>query len=167
MTDITDGTSNTAMWSETTRSNALTNDYDPTNISLEPLTDAGYTVASPQVGPTYNETNPAALIVGNTYHCNAWDYGPTSRISYRGLEYQRGLAALSNYAHTIPPNYFGYDCGDDTTFNTAHIAARSYHTGGVNCCFADGSVHFIVNSIALSTWQAIGTRMNGEVIPAY
>jgi prepilin-type processing-associated H-X9-DG protein len=64
----------------------------------------------------------------------------------------------------VPPNYNGYDCGDDTTFNTAHIAARSYHTGGVNVCFGDGSVHFISNGITFATWQALGTRAAGDLV---
>jgi prepilin-type N-terminal cleavage/methylation domain-containing protein/prepilin-type processing-associated H-X9-DG protein len=159
-----DGTSNTAMWSETKLSQAGTNRYDPTNVYLLPTSDPGYSVLTPMFGPLFNETNAAALFVGMTYHCNSWDYGPTNVISYRGLEYYRGLPALSNYTHTIPPNYNGYDCGDDTTFNTAHIAARSYHTGGVNVCFVDGSVHFISNGITFTTWQAIGTRSAGDLV---
>ncbi len=167
LVSISDGTSNTAMWSETKRSmNNGGNYYDPTTVYLLPSNpaDAGYSVTTPMFGPLFNETVASALIVGNTYHCNAYSYGPTNAISYRGLEYYRGLPALSNYTHTIPPNYFGYDCGDDTTYSTAHIAARSYHDGGVNVCFADGSVHFVANGITLSVWQAIGTRMNGDAV---
>jgi prepilin-type N-terminal cleavage/methylation domain-containing protein/prepilin-type processing-associated H-X9-DG protein len=164
ITDVTDGTSNTAMVSETKRAVNPSNRYDPNIVYLLPLTDAGYSVLTPMTGPLFNETNTTALIVGNTYRCNSWDYGPTNGITYRGLEYYRGLAALSNYTHTIPPNYNGYDCGDDTTFNTAHIAARSYHTGGVNVCFADGSVHFISNGITFATWQALGTRAAGDLM---
>ncbi len=102
-----------------------------------------------EFGPLFNETGSTALIKGNTYHCNSWDYGPTSIITcYRGLEYYRALPEMSQYTHTVPPNYFGYDCGDDSSFTMAHIAARSYHDGGVNVCFTDGSVHFIANGIA-------------------
>jgi prepilin-type processing-associated H-X9-DG protein len=43
-------------------------------------------------------------------------------------------------------------------------SATSLHPGGVNLCFADGSVHFIKNSIALQTWWGLGTRAGGEVI---
>ncbi len=159
---IRDGTSNTAMWSETKRANRISV-YEETNIYLLPLSDAGYSLYTPQTGPLFNETNSQALFTGSTWRCNSWDYGPTNRISYRGLEYYRGLPALSNYTHTVPPNYKGYDCGDDTTFLTAHIAARSYHDGGVNVCFADGSVRFIFDSIDFRTWQAVGTRNGGEV----
>jgi prepilin-type N-terminal cleavage/methylation domain-containing protein/prepilin-type processing-associated H-X9-DG protein len=40
----------------------------------------------------------------------------------------------------------------------------SNHSGGVNCAFADGSVHFIKNSIAPNTWWALGSRNQGEVV---
>jgi prepilin-type N-terminal cleavage/methylation domain-containing protein/prepilin-type processing-associated H-X9-DG protein len=160
---IKDGTSNTAMWSETKRANRISV-YEETNVYLLPLTDPGYSLYTPMSGPLFNETNPAALIQGMTYNCNSWDYPPTNRISYRGLEYYRGLPALSNYTHTVPPNYKGYDCGDDTTFLTAHIAARSYHTGGVNVCMADGSVRFIADGINFATWQAMGTRSGGDIV---
>jgi prepilin-type N-terminal cleavage/methylation domain-containing protein/prepilin-type processing-associated H-X9-DG protein len=40
----------------------------------------------------------------------------------------------------------------------------SNHPGGVNCAFADGSVHFIKNSISPPTWWALGSRNLGEVV---
>lgn len=45
--------------------------------------------------------------------------------------------------------------------NDQEANARSHHTGGVNCLFADSSVHFISDSIDLSVWKAIGTISNG------
>ncbi len=179
ITSIGDGTSNTAMWSETKRSTVnggnwpVSDDaYNLTNIYLLPVTDAGWNIYTPQYGPTYNETAPAAPIQGPTFRCNAWDYPPTNRISYRGWQYYRGLPALSAYTHTVPPNYAAFDCGNLPTsaapdaYNSAHIAARSYHSGGVNVCFADGSVHFITNTIDFTTWKALGTRNGGEVLNA-
>jgi prepilin-type N-terminal cleavage/methylation domain-containing protein/prepilin-type processing-associated H-X9-DG protein len=46
------------------------------------------------------------------------------------------------------------------------ITSRSFHFGGVNALFADGSVHFVRDSINLATWQALGTMAGGEVISA-
>ncbi|MCI0701814.1 MAG: DUF1559 domain-containing protein [Planctomycetia bacterium] len=43
-------------------------------------------------------------------------------------------------------------------------AARSKHLGGVNAAFADGSVRFIRDSINLQTWQGMGTKSGGEVV---
>jgi len=44
------------------------------------------------------------------------------------------------------------------------ITARSYHPGGVNALFADGSVRFAKSSIAGTTWRALGTVAGAEVI---
>jgi prepilin-type N-terminal cleavage/methylation domain-containing protein/prepilin-type processing-associated H-X9-DG protein len=46
-------------------------------------------------------------------------------------------------------------------------AARSRHAGGVNALFADGHGQFITNSIALATWQAMGTMNGGELTPGF
>jgi prepilin-type N-terminal cleavage/methylation domain-containing protein/prepilin-type processing-associated H-X9-DG protein len=40
----------------------------------------------------------------------------------------------------------------------------SYHPGGTNVAFADGSVHFIKNSVAPNSWWALGSRNGGEVV---
>jgi len=48
------------------------------------------------------------------------------------------------------------------TWSEVNISARSYHLGGVNVAFADGSNRFITNNINLQTWNALGTRAGGE-----
>jgi prepilin-type N-terminal cleavage/methylation domain-containing protein/prepilin-type processing-associated H-X9-DG protein len=46
----------------------------------------------------------------------------------------------------------------------AAIVARSYHPGGVNALFGDGSVRFVKSTINPLTWRALGTPAGGEVI---
>jgi prepilin-type processing-associated H-X9-DG protein len=58
-------------------------------------------------------------------------------------------------------------CGVQNGTVGQEIAARSRHTGGVNACFADGSVHFIPNSINLSVWQALSTMNTGDIVGSY
>ena len=48
----------------------------------------------------------------------------------------------------------------------AAINARSFHAGGVNALFADGSVRFIKSTVNGSVWRALGTIQGGEVISA-
>ena len=45
-----------------------------------------------------------------------------------------------------------------------YASARSRHPGGVNVMFGDGSVHFINDTIALFTWQALGSMGGGETL---
>jgi prepilin-type N-terminal cleavage/methylation domain-containing protein/prepilin-type processing-associated H-X9-DG protein len=42
----------------------------------------------------------------------------------------------------------------------------SMHPGGANLLFADGSVHFLKNTISLITYTALGSRNGGEVVSA-
>jgi prepilin-type N-terminal cleavage/methylation domain-containing protein/prepilin-type processing-associated H-X9-DG protein len=51
-----------------------------------------------------------------------------------------------------------------STAGSQYSAARSRHTGGVNVALCDGSVRFVSNTIALATWQALGTMNGGEVV---
>ena len=60
-----------------------------------------------------------------------------------------------------PPNTkpcFGILAGVDNG------AFGSFHPGGTNFAFADGSVHFIKDTINLAVFQALSTRNVGEVI---
>ena len=57
------------------------------------------------------------------------------------------------------------------TATTGYITSNPYaqtfssrHPGGVNMCFADGSVHFIKNSINPATWWGLATIAGGEII---
>jgi prepilin-type N-terminal cleavage/methylation domain-containing protein/prepilin-type processing-associated H-X9-DG protein len=78
-----------------------------------------------------------------------------------------GLGATANSAQT--PNSSLPDCSSFTISNAApashgYYAARSFHPGGVNTLFGDGSVKFIKDSININTWWAIGTKNCGEVV---
>jgi prepilin-type N-terminal cleavage/methylation domain-containing protein/prepilin-type processing-associated H-X9-DG protein len=46
----------------------------------------------------------------------------------------------------------------------AAITARSYHPGGVNALFGDGSVRLIKSTINGNSWRALGSVQSGEVI---
>ena len=53
---------------------------------------------------------------------------------------------------------------DDGGPTYASITSRSYHPGGVNALFGDGSVHFLKNSINWTTYRALGSIGGGEVL---
>jgi prepilin-type N-terminal cleavage/methylation domain-containing protein/prepilin-type processing-associated H-X9-DG protein len=159
ITDVRDGSSNTAMFSEVKRGNGVGS--APTGNVVDPW-DVLYFGLNPA-----NDSNQAAA-------CGPCTVGKAHSLRYTGLQYYRFLIATSLYTHTATPNSDNLsDCidlnmrGDDVgLFFAGHIDARSFHSGGVNVCFADGSVRFISNGIDLRTWQALGTRAGGEVVNA-
>jgi len=46
----------------------------------------------------------------------------------------------------------------------AAVVSRSYHEGGVNSLFGDGSVRHISNTIEENLWRALGSKSGGEVV---
>jgi prepilin-type processing-associated H-X9-DG protein len=77
------------------------------------------------------------------------------------------IATLYNHAAT--PNWKGWDCGFgssimDVPSEHAVMTARSFHPGGVNSLFGDGSVKFMKDSVSLLTWRALATRSGSEVV---
>jgi prepilin-type N-terminal cleavage/methylation domain-containing protein/prepilin-type processing-associated H-X9-DG protein len=49
-------------------------------------------------------------------------------------------------------------------FSYASKGLKSEHPGGVNALFADGTVHFLKNSISMPVYAAIGSRNGGETV---
>lgn len=86
----------------------------------------------------------------------------TTAWMYRGLQYYRGLLVATYYNHTMQPNARLRDCVN-SALTQGHMAARSYHPGGVVVLLGDGSVRFVSNNVNLATWQAVGTIGGGEV----
>jgi prepilin-type N-terminal cleavage/methylation domain-containing protein/prepilin-type processing-associated H-X9-DG protein len=88
-----------------------------------------------------------------------------------------GNSVYDGFTTALPPNTKVLVApGMDVDVNTedennggptyAAITSRSYHPGGVNALFGDGSVHFVKSSINWTTWRALGTIAGGEVVSA-
>lgn len=91
----------------------------------------------------------------------------TFNYAFKGKEWSRSYSGGGGgYNHIMPPNKKTcvYSTVSSQVYNI--FSASSYHPGGVNVAFMDGSVRFIKNSINYATWQAIATRDSGEVISA-
>ena len=89
-----------------------------------------------------------------------------------------GNSFYDGFTTALPPNTRapGGPLGLDTDMTSededdggptySAVTSRSYHPGGVNALFADGSVHFIKNTIQWQTWRAAGTVGGNEIISA-
>ncbi len=84
---------------------------------------------------------------------------------------------ISSYNHFGTPNQIPCTNTQDSTDGNGKWAGyyvtiigsappSSFHPGGVNEAFADGSVHFIKNTINPTTWWGVGSRNGGEIISA-
>ena len=51
----------------------------------------------------------------------------------------------------------------DTPAPDGWVSARSWHRGGVQCLFADGSGRFVTDGISLAAWQAFGSIAGEEI----
>lgn len=147
LSEISDGTSNTAMFSEIKMSR-----FD--QGAPPPIDQLN------QIDPVQTASGAFDLQVPVSACATI-----TSRLTYRGNQYYRFISPCYNYSHTVPPNNPKVDCAN-SSYVANHLSARSYHSGGVNTAFADGSVRFIKSSINLVTWRALGSRAGGEVISA-
>jgi prepilin-type N-terminal cleavage/methylation domain-containing protein/prepilin-type processing-associated H-X9-DG protein len=165
LTDIHDGTSNTAAFGESLvglpaqRPPAPTTDAQRKRIMM----DITCQWVSNTIPPT------VAGVAGYVLPPDPSNYF-TMTLSHplnRGWHGQRGAGWISGreyytgYHHYLPPNS---NLPDMLTCGCGVFGARSNHPGGVNVCFCDGSVRFIRDSINLATWRALGTRAGGEVI---
>ncbi len=138
--DITDGTSNTAAFSELTLGNGTSGGSAPSDPRRQFIQLSGST-----------PTTPAACTPG----AGTWD-------GMRGDRWINGGYQATLYNHYALPNAANvFDCINAAN-NYGLAAARSWHTNGVNVMLCDGSVHFVNNGVSLYTWQALGTRAGGE-----
>jgi prepilin-type N-terminal cleavage/methylation domain-containing protein/prepilin-type processing-associated H-X9-DG protein len=144
LTDITDGTSNTAAFSELRKGDFNNAVYSP----------ADWINASSAGSPTTVD-QAYALCQG---------LNPTS-LSYQWLsaggEWLNDNATGTAYIHCGPPN--ATNCGFPANLRFC-VNANSDHTSGVNVALCDGSVRFVSESISLTTWRALGTRASGDLL---
>jgi len=164
---ITDGTSNTAMFSERLVGIAggpsvLKGSVDSKRAvftATGPAVNTGATGATtmfanckalpPTTSSTRSNASGYAWVAAYPWHLavNAYLHnGSPNTVTCTNSVDQGGWLSFSGPLGTLPPN--------------------SNHAGGVNMGFGDGSVKFIKDSVNLQTFWGLGTRKGGEVISA-
>jgi prepilin-type N-terminal cleavage/methylation domain-containing protein/prepilin-type processing-associated H-X9-DG protein len=158
---ITDGTSNTSMWSE------MLTPYASTLVTGSGRAELRGIFPSPGT----NLIPTSAGVQQFLASCRNIPPGTAAVSSNMGWQWWSSFPdyVMSNYNHVGPPN--SRQCQNNVPAGNTGVldvygtaSPNSFHPGGVNMCFADGSVRFIKESIGLQPWWAIGTRAGGEVI---
>ena len=148
--DITDGTSQSAAFSEVVKGIGTGPGYDSLKPSSSVMSTGNFS-GNPQadqlqcqgVGqPLPGSTFAGVLANGSYWHTMVW--------------------GINRYNHVMAPNT--YSCGTAGNQNMAVITASSRHPGAVNVLFCDGSTHSVKASVALPVWWAIGTIANNEPV---
>lgn len=107
-------------------------------------------------------------------------FGGTLKTDSGHTEWVDGRAHQTGFTATFPPNsavmmsspagVFDVDFNSSREGKTTNqityavVTSRSYHPGGVQVLLADGSGHFIADSIDIAVWQALATRDKGEIV---
>lgn len=138
---VTDGTSNTAAWSEHDKGD-FSNAISTKNDTFWPQ--------------TYPNTPDEAV-----QQCRAIDKKNLSfqRVSDVGAPWIQGYHSVTTYFHVAPPQ------DASCMFPPGRIAttANSSHGGKiVNVGLCDGSVRTVSASVSLPVWRALGSRNGGE-----
>jgi len=175
MQTITDGTSNTALFSERLLAgypyNTTAATVYPSGISgLRAIFTGTYAAAPSSVTPANMLTaNPAVLFAQGCQSLSSTTASPyPGAIGVEMIAGNPGYVGLASYNHWTAPNTVPCQNSIDPIVGFVgpygSASATSLHPGGVNVCFSDGSVHFIKNSIGLQPWWGLGTRSGGEVV---
>jgi prepilin-type N-terminal cleavage/methylation domain-containing protein/prepilin-type processing-associated H-X9-DG protein len=186
MESVTDGSSNTAMFSE-----SLVGSGQPANfVRLDSTKRRGTYLWDPAnqpipgLGPNAapNQYMDAGIngVIPSQLFAAACKSVPGIQFAFGTATPPNGNIWLSgnpsscmlwdSYNHFTGPNQTGCIWRNIDTNGNGYgtlgdaLPPSSNHPGGVNVGFTDGSVRFIKDTIALPTWWALGTRNGGELI---
>jgi len=87
---------------------------------------------------------------------------PASKLSRRPRAAQAYPTTFGDLPYVFKTSITGAATGRLNTFGTD--AVYSFHPGGVNALFVDGSVHFLSSSVSSQTFASLVTRSGGETV---
>jgi prepilin-type N-terminal cleavage/methylation domain-containing protein/prepilin-type processing-associated H-X9-DG protein len=180
---VTDGVSNTLMAAEgyighaqmrscmnspAVPSDPITGTWSPTNVPLPgPNSTAALASLISSCGTATGKVKAGGPI-GHTRWANGGVYysGFTTAMPPNGSVTAVSRAiGFANGGQNLQMDWDSIDENDGSPTYMS-LTASSYHPGGVNALFGDGSVHYVKNSVNAGTWRALGTVAGGEVTSA-
>jgi prepilin-type N-terminal cleavage/methylation domain-containing protein/prepilin-type processing-associated H-X9-DG protein len=173
ISDVKDGTSNTAAFTERIKglgsSNNDTIDGESPSTSYYLMQSATNGTATPPAGQnwynviqtTYTNCQTSTTLYNGT---PAAGVTATSQVAM-GTYWWMGRAYSGRYAHVMPPNSKQCTTGG-INYGEEAMGPSSKHPGGANLAFGDGSVRFVKGTVTPQVWWALGSREGGEIISA-
>jgi len=171
ISSVTDGTSNTIIFGEW-----KIGDFNQGQLSLQDAIN----ILQSSVGtfgswnPIQQVSMPVAGMGSFTPFLQACQgkalasIGTSNNKSTLGRDWNQGMFGHTLGTTLLAPNPAYYNCnmepwgGDFDAPGMYNLS--SFHPGGANVAFADGSVRFIKSSTALNIMWALGSKAGGEVI---
>ena len=171
---ITDGSTNTCMFSETLLGSgpagpvALSATNRKSNYQWQ-LTIPNFWDQGPAGGFTALQFVRTCLAIPGTYLSKGVNTPANGNIWMASNA--ASCLLWDAYNHFMPPNT--QSCAASNNFYTTSygefmdaLPPSCNHPGGINIGFADGSVRFVKNNVSYQVWWALGTRNGGESISA-
>lgn len=146
---FTDGSSTTAALTEWKTGSSSRGRNDPDRLVFE--------TAHPLVRPEELDLFADACQTINPFE---------SKISpmIRGEKWIVGELSYTMYTHVLGINE--NSCTNSGLVQQGAWTAGSYHGAGATVLFVDGHTRFVMQTIPLKIWRAIGSRDGGDVVPA-
>ena len=173
--DITDGTSNTIAFAEWRLGDQDTSKLsiqdvishgpgDPPGISCDGWGDPKMNMPAGAAGFLQWMNTCAGLAPASIKQSPGWEYN----MSYLGQAWNQGMFGWTLGNTLLPPNPNYPNCRTCTWNGDWDCPGRygmsSYHPGGGNVAFADGSVRFLKASTANQVVWALGSMAQGETL---
>jgi prepilin-type N-terminal cleavage/methylation domain-containing protein/prepilin-type processing-associated H-X9-DG protein len=164
MASVLDGSSNTAMWSEAVTGSGILYPINASPVKRKRMLYQTNAILTTPIG--------AATALQFISICNGLPGSTLPSDGERGVQWQASFPNFTNwstYNHVGAPD--STQCGNtknSTIQNDLYGSSppTSFHNGGVNVAFCDGSVHFVKDTVNLQAWWALGTIAGGEVLSA-